>query len=317
MLPEPLSPLSELPFESGFVREAAQPDLPGISIIMPIYNVGPFLEKTLRSLLLNDLSGCEVIVMDGGSTDDTLSIIDHYRQYLAMDVVSERDEGQSDAINKGFARASKPILTWLNGDDLYRPNALNPMRAAFRDNPGTEVVVGDASLTELDLTPIRRHRFSPETLTFETLLNYAQNHLVQPSVFFSRTAWDACGPVRGDLHYAMDADLFLSMAKRFPFHHVPVEVALSVYHEACKTRLRRGESIAELAYVEASHGGLTEARALMGRLVKLYNDAAADAARAPQSRGDAAVLERRIDAMEKETRRNLQKLLSPDIVIPS
>ncbi len=310
MLPEPLSVTAVLPFEDGFRLEPAGADLPGISIVIPVYNAGPFLERTIRSLLMNDLAGCELILMDGGSTDMTMQVVEHYRQHFAV-VVSEKDSGQSDAINKGMARAKKPILTWLNGDDLILPNRLKAVREAFAAKPGTKVVVGNAYLTALDLTPIHRFNYAPERLTFGRLLNYTMNHLVQPSVFFSREAWRACGPVKDDLHYAMDADLFLSMAGRFTFEHVPVDVAYSVYHAECKTLKKRGELLAELALVQTRYGGFKEAEITLGQLVGLYNEAKARAEALEENAGagdDVTLLHRKLNAMSRE-RRKAQDLL--------
>nr|CCF78638.1 hypothetical protein RGS1_70344 [Rubrivivax gelatinosus S1] len=269
-IPTPLDPAAVLPWEHELQIEPAPQGLPTLSVVMPVYNAGKYLEKTLRSLLCNDLSGVEIIMMDGGSKDETPAILAHYRDMFAH-VQSERDKGQSDAINKGMARATGHILCWLNGDDLFLPNVLNAVRARFRDTPGCEVVVGDAYMTELDLRPIRHFVFSPEKLTLATLMDYARNHLVQPSVFFSRRAWDEAGPVALDLHYAMDADLFLNMARRFTLHHLPLDLAYSVYHEDCKTRSARAESISELALVQAGHGGKHEAAATMKLLLDLYH----------------------------------------------
>lgn len=310
MLPEPLSPAARLPWEAGLKIQPANDTLPGVSIVIPIYNAADFLEKTLRSLLCNDLTGVELILMDGGSKDGTPAILDHYKDMFTI-CVSEKDRGQSDAINKGFARATKPILYWLNGDDIILPNALIPVRQAFRDNPGTEVVVGNAYMTELDFTPIRHFVFSPEKLKFDYLLDYAAHHLVQPSVFFTRKAWDAAGPVKEEMHYAMDADLFLGMARRFEFKYIPVDIGYSVYHEACKTRGKRGESITELALVQAAHGGLAEARKTLDILVSMYNDAVT--APRPDPVTPPSVLMRKMQALQAQAERNVQSVLNTDI----
>lgn len=273
MLPEPLDPASVLPWEAGFVAETTEAPLPGLSIVLPVFNAGKFLEKTIRSLLCNDLSGVELIMMDGGSTDNTAEILDHYRDHFAV-CVSEKDEGQSDAINKGFARARHELLYWLNGDDLLLPNTLNTVRRRFGQADKPQVVVGDAYMTELDLTPIRHFQFSDEKLKFSYLLDYAAHHLVQPSVFFTRKAWDACGPVNNELHYAMDADLFLHMSAHFNMVHLPLDIAYSVYHEECKTRGKRAESITELGLVQARHGGFEHAERTLNILVDMFNTSA-------------------------------------------
>lgn len=309
---EPLRPSSVLPFErTHWGVESAAPDLPTLSLVMPIYNSGPYLERTLRSLLLNDLAGVEIIVMDGASTDNTGEILDHYASLFAT-VVSEPDSGQSEAINKGFARASGDILGWLNGDDLVLPDTLNAVRAAFRDDPGADVVVGDAALVDIDLAVTHAFRTAPDRLTFEHLLDYAANHLVQPSVFFTRAAWETAGPLDESLHYAMDADLFLTMARTMKLAHLPREIAYSVYHADAKTRRHRAASLSELALVEARHGGFEEARRTLDRLVTLCNEALAGGGSGDAAGGEGAgsLLARRLRAVEAQVMENRRLLLT-------
>lgn len=314
MLLDPRNPDARLPWEDGLKIETAEPDLPGVSIVIPIYNSGAFLEKTLRSLMCNDLTGVELIVMDGASTDDTAQILDHYRGFFTI-CVSEKDRGQSDAINKGFKQATQPILYWLNGDDIILPNTLNTVRRSFRDYPENQVVVGNAYMTEIDFTPINRFTFEGQKLSFPYLLDYAKHHLIQPSVFFTREAWDHAGPVQEDLHYAMDADLFLGMAKAFSFRHLPLDIAYSVYHEDCKTRDKRAESITELALIQARHGGLAEARETLDILVALYNKANGDPSGPKQT--TAEVQNRQIAAFEAEVARSLDRLIDRDLQVLS
>lgn len=309
MLREPLQKSSCLPWEDDFQVARAEGDLPTVSVVIPIFNSGAFLEKTLRSLLCNDMSGVELILMDGGSSDNTADIVAHYRDIFAVTVM-EPDRGQSDAINKGFSHAGGKILYWLNGDDIILPNALTVARRAFRDNPGVHVIVGDAFMTEKDFTPIRHFVFSPEKLKLEVLLDYASNHLVQPSVFFSREAWDKCGPCKEDMHYAMDADLFLSMASNFDMVHLPADIAYSVYHEECKTRGKRAESITELALVQARHGGLQQARQTLDILVELFNEATRAAAEAPPP---DVIASQKLAALEQEVSKNRELLLDLDV----
>ncbi len=312
MLPKPFDPAARLPWEEDTKIETAEAGLPGVSIVIPIYNAGKFLEKTLRSLMCNDLTGVELILMDGGSTDHTAQILAHYRGIFAH-CVSEKDNGQSDAINKGFARATHPILYWLNGDDVILPNTLNAVRRCFAENPDTQVVVGNAYMTEIDFAPIRHFTFSPEKLRFDYLLDYASNHLVQPSVFFTRTAWDHAGPVKEEMHYAMDADLFLTMARAYTFRHLALDIGYSVYHPDCKTRDKRSESITELAMVQARHGGLDQARKTLDVLVDLYNTATTSAAQRAEKAVSPSVLQRRINALEEEAAQNLQRLVTSEL----
>lgn len=267
---KPLDENSKLPWEAEVCIKSDK-ELPTMSIVIPVYNSGAFLEKTLRSLLCNDLSGVEIIMQDGGSNDNSHGIIHRYKDMFAQ-IYSEKDDGQSDAINKGYEKSSGEILYWLNGDDIILPNTIVKIREYFFANPDCEVLVGDAYMTEIDFKPIRHFKFNVKKLSFDYLLDYAQNHLIQPSVFFTRKAWKAVGPLDIHDHYAMDADLFIGMAKEFDFHHISLDIAYSVYHEACKTRGARAESISALALVQAKHGGHHQAKNTLAILSDLYNE---------------------------------------------
>lgn len=319
MLPDPLDKAASLPWESDYQVAPARSDQPGLSIVLPIFNAGKFLEKTIRSLLCNDLTGVEIIVMDGGSTDNTPVILEHYRDYFSV-CVSAPDHGQSDAINRGFKKATQPILYWLNGDDLLLPGVLTPVRARFAESDKPDVVVGDAYMTQLDLTVINHFRFSAEKLEFKYLLDYAAHHLVQPSVFFSRRAWDLCGPVAQNLHYAMDADLFLSMSSRFEFAHLPQDIAFSVYHDDCKTRDNRAESITELALVQARHGGFDEAKKTLDILVGMFNDLSdksnvetAAAEKQTQPCPQCKTSRMKLEVLDQRLKRKMEILLDSDL----
>lgn len=311
MLRDALDQNTVLPWEHDLWIETAEPHLPEVSVVIPIFNSGAFLEKTLRSLMCNDLNGVEILLMDGGSTDNTAEIVEHYRDIFSV-VVMKKDRGQSEAINKGFARATKGVLYWLNGDDIILANALTKVRRAFHENSNAHVIVGNAHMTEKDFTSIKHFVFSPEKLRFKYLLNYAAHHLIQPSVFFTREAWDVCGPCEEDMHYAMDADLFLAMASKFDFVHLDADVAFSVYHEDCKTRGKRAESIAELALVQARHGGHNEARDTLNILVDMYNQTSHQTSTG-ESVPTVTIAERKLSALEAEVRKNRELLLDLDV----
>ncbi|MDD2464769.1 MAG: glycosyltransferase [Desulfobulbus sp.] len=311
-LPIPRSEAATLPWEQGLTIEKETKQLPTVSIVIPIYNAGHFLEKTLRSLLCNDLNGVELLLMDGGSTDDTMEIVEHYRNMFTF-VFSGKDEGQSDAINNGFKKATGKILYWLNGDDIILPNTLNPIRRYFGKHSKCEVLVGNAFMTEIDFTPINHFVFSAEKLTFKYLLNYAKHHLIQPSVFFTRKAWDTSGPLDIHDHYAMDADLFIGMAKAFTLNHIDLDIAYSVYHEACKTRGARAESITSLALVQAKHGGLQECRETLNILVSLYRQLEEESENGSRKNSQIKVLEAKLSALTKHQQKQKDLLLQTDL----
>lgn len=302
---------SILPWEKDFKLEVSTEDLPKVSIVIPIYNSAKFLEKTLRSLCCNDLQGVELILMDGGSTDTTMEIVSHYEDIFSH-IQSKKDDGQSDAINKGYEQANNPILYWLNGDDIILPNTLNKIRRYFKSNKDCQVLVGNAFMTELDFTPIHHFVFSEEKLKFEYLIDYAKNHLIQPSVFFTRKAWEKSGPLDINDHYAMDADLFIGMAKNFDMHYINEDIAYSVYHEDCKTRGARAESITSLGLVQSKHGGFEQAKATLNILVDLYHQLENEINNAP-SNAHTKALAAKLAAMEAHTLKQQELCLQMDL----
>lgn len=199
------------------------PTLPGglpwprISIVTPTFNQGTFIEETLLSVRHQDYPNVEHIIIDGGSTDETLAILERHRDALAA-VVSEPDRGQSDAINKGMRLATGEILAWLNSDDMLAPGALAAVALAFHTG-GADLVAGECHVHR-DGTPWQRHLTSCDDgpLPLDDLMDVDSRWLqgqffYQPEVFFSREAWDkAGGRVREDLYFSMDYDLWIRMA---------------------------------------------------------------------------------------------------------
>jgi glycosyltransferase involved in cell wall biosynthesis len=306
----PLSTSSLLPWETDdLIIEFSKTRLPGISIVMPVFNAGNFIEKTIRSLLCNDLTDCEIFLMDGGSSDETMDIVDHYKNIFTK-IYSGKDSGQSDAINKGFLLAKKPILYWINGDDIILPNVLNIVREKFNSNKNLNVLVGNAYMTEKDFSVINHFIYDNSKLKFDHLIDYAKNHLIQPSVFFSNNAWNKCGPLREDLHYAMDAFLFIDMARNYNFESIDLDIAYSVYHEECKTRNKRIESITELAYVQASLGGINNARSTLELLPPIFKEQRVEPIHECES---CNIMREKIFAIEAEVEANIELALNASI----
>jgi len=203
---EEAAPLPETRLDPSASLRTGGLSWPRISIVTPSYNQGQFIEETIRSVLLQGYPNLEYFVIDGGSTDGTLEIIHKYEPWLTY-WVSEPDEGQSDAINRGFARATGEILAWLNSDDTYLPGALHQAAETMAAYPSAAVVYGQSRFCD------EQGRYVGtigEPMEFRSLL-VGHNMIPQPSAFVRRNAADRVGPLRVDLNYAMDLDYWLHL----------------------------------------------------------------------------------------------------------
>jgi GT2 family glycosyltransferase len=184
-----------------------------ISVVMPSYNQGDFVEEAIRSFLDQDYPDKELLFIDGGSSDSTLQKVEPYRRHLAA-FVSEPDRGQSDALRKGFALASGDVLTWLNTDDLLLPGILGEVASLFRA-PSTEWVFGNVVWIDAAGSIIAMRKGERDSLPTRMA---GVMTACGPSAFFRRELLEAVGGVDNDLHYKMDTDLwfrFRSAGVRF------------------------------------------------------------------------------------------------------
>ncbi len=208
-------------------------ELPRISIVTPSYNQGAFLEAAIQSVLSQNYPNLEYIVIDGGSTDGSVEILKKYAEQFAY-WTSEHDAGQADALNRGFARATGKIFGWLNADDVLLPNALQTVAAYFMEHPDCEFLTGDSAFIDADGS---RELFNARaaSYSFDDLLHYyADKYLPQPSVFFSRSAFERVGGLDVSLRYMMDLDLFLRLRQQYALHYIPQRISLMRIHSAAK-----------------------------------------------------------------------------------
>jgi len=214
------------------------------SIITPSFNQGAFLAETIESVISQ--SGdfqLDYIIIDGGSTDNSVAIIRHYEQSLSKEEwpiacrgitfrwLSEKDQGQTDALLKGFRRAEGEIFAWLNSDDTYLPGALQVATDQFRAFPQTALLYGDAHYCDVAGTVIGSYRTSP--FDFDRLAWF--NFICQPSAFFRREAFEEVGGLDPALHFAMDLDLWIRIGRRFPCRYLPRVLSSYRLHESSKT----------------------------------------------------------------------------------
>jgi len=235
---------------------------PLVSIVTPSLNQGRFLREALESVRAQTYEPVEHIVVDGGSTDDTLEILESSE---GVAWVSEPDRGQSHALNKGFAAARGEVLGWLNADDHYLPEAVAEGVRALAET-GAGLVYGDVTRVDGYGVNPRRIRSRP-TWDLWTELN-AGCGIYSPSVFFTREALEAVGELDESLHLTMDYDLWLRIGKRFPVRHVDAVWAVQRLHDDAKTVSQYDEFWPERLKVSRRHGGRLVSPLLIRRYVR-------------------------------------------------
>ena len=182
---------------------------PLVSIVTPSYNQGEFLEDTIRSVLEQDYEHIEYIIIDGNSDDNSLEIIKKYSNKLAY-YVSEPDKGQTEAINKGFARANGQVFAWLNSDDTLEPYAVSEAVEFLQANPDIGMVYGDTNFIDQHGNNIGKF---PTAQTNYKKLKQGYVHIPQQSSFWRAELFHQVGPLDDNVYFAMDYDLWRRLAK--------------------------------------------------------------------------------------------------------
>lgn len=184
------------------MKDSEFADLPIVSIVTPSYNSMPYLEENIKSVLSQNYPKLEHIIIDGASNDGSLEILKSFPHLIW---ISEKDRGQSHAINKGFKMVKGDIIGWLNSDDTYEPNAINTIVTFLGDHPSIDVIYGnifviDASGKKIGVS---------NSLQFDLRLLLSQNFIKQPSVFMRRKVIERLGGLDENLHYVMDREFWL------------------------------------------------------------------------------------------------------------
>jgi glycosyltransferase involved in cell wall biosynthesis len=240
---------------------------PKISIVTPSYNQGKYIEKTIRSVLQQRYPNLEYIIIDGGSKDNSVDIIKKYEKWITY-WESEPDRGQAHAINKGFQRATGEICAWLNSDDYYLSGALIKVAKAFHEYPDTHVIVGVGHKV-LDNGKIIYTPRIPE-LSFNAFLNWMEySHFMQPSCFFRAQAWKECGPLRENLHFCFDVDLWLKMAEKFAFKKLDASLSHAIIHPEAKTTAEKEKMKIETSLLVSQYGGYEIAKKTLFEMAEM------------------------------------------------
>jgi len=249
------------PATSGRLSESA----PRFSVVIPTLNQAETIEDTLLSLIYQNYPNLEIIVADGGSSDGTAAILNRYREEFSA-VLPGPDTGQSNAINKGFARASGDIFFWLNSDDYLLPCALWRVAASFQADANLEFVVGAGDVISLDHHFLRH--IPPLPMDEATMLNWKNDQWVmQQCCFWTKELWQRVGGVDEQLHLLMDYDLWFRFSRRTSAAIINEKLAVMRYYPETKTVKQRKKTSEELAYVYAKNGAFTSLREQVADLV--------------------------------------------------
>jgi glycosyltransferase involved in cell wall biosynthesis len=218
---------------------------PLVTVVTPSYNQGQYIRATIESVLSQNYPNLEYIIMDGGSTDATASVVKDYASRLTF--LSERDRGQSHAINKGFRMARGAIVSWLNSDDLYLPGAILKAVEAFQRNPAAGAVYGEGYL--IDSGGHTTSRF-PHTEAFNLWkLMHLSDYILQQTVYFRKDVLDEIGYLDEDLHYTMDWEILIRIGKCYPLEYIPEYMGCLREHAGAKTSsggAKRAEEIGRM-----------------------------------------------------------------------
>jgi len=186
-----------------------------VSIITPSYNQGEYIEQTIKSIVSQQGDfELEPIIIDGGSTDNTIEILKNYDSQIKW--ISEKDNGQADAINKGIRMSSGEIIGWLNSDDLYHQGTIKRVVEFFRENKPCQWLYGKCRIINEDNKEIRQWITYYKNINlriFSLSRLIIENYISQPTIFFRKEIIDKVGELDSNLHYSMDYDLWLRFAK--------------------------------------------------------------------------------------------------------
>ena len=227
---------------------------PRVSVIVPSLNQGLYLRQCVDSILSQGYQNLEVLIIDGGSSDKSVSIIREYEKKISY-WVSEPDNGQSDAINKGFKKSSGDLVAWLNADDYYLPGVFNHVVEAYcvdQNAPfyfGDGLRVDDNGKTISNFSPTKRLTFNRQALVM------GLNYILQPSTFINRMSLEKVGYLDVGLHYGMDSDLWMRLSTIGTPHAISATLSATREYATTKTASGSFERIEELRKIAEKHSG--------------------------------------------------------------
>ncbi len=229
-----------------------------ISVITPSYNQGRFIKDTIETIMSQQYPFYEHIIIDGGSKDNSLDILKAYKH---LNWVSEPDKGSANALNKGFAKATGDILTWLNSDDYYDEGVFTTVCEAFQNNPGVDFVYGN--LTFVDENKLTILKDKTLKYSFDFLVNYFADAVRQPAIFFRRELLNKVGKLDETLKIVFDYDLFIRMLKVAQIFYIDKNFAFVRDYDETITKSNLRKQGLEILKVSRRNGGRVFNRLLL------------------------------------------------------
>ncbi|WP_105619011.1 glycosyltransferase [Vallitalea okinawensis] len=227
-------------FDELYINSCKVDKFPLVSVITPSFNQGRFIKDTIESVLNQDYPNIEYIVMDGGSTDETVEILKSFGNKIKW--ISEKDNGQADAVNKGVKLAKGEIIGWLNSDDTYLDNAISKGVRFLTSHSDVGMVYGEGYYTDIDGNIVDRYLTEP--------FNYnrlAENCIIcQPTGFIRKKVFEDVGYLDESLHLCMDYEMWMRIGKHTQVAYIPQYIATSRMYEENKTLGRRTEVFEEV-----------------------------------------------------------------------
>lgn len=242
---------------------------PKITLVTPSFNQGRFLEETIRSAILQNYPNLEYIIMDGGSSDNSVEIIRRYEPWISF-WSSELDDGQSAAINAGFSRATGTVGGWINSDDVLLPGTLYRVARAFLNSQDATCVIGSSEYRSEDGNAVLYVADKIPRSRAELFRCFEGVFVPQPSCFFSIEAFCNVGGVLATFHFAMDLDLWFKLFKVAPPIILEDKLSWMRGHGSSKTFSHQDEMIREIEKVfDVNGAGWRESSPSVPKLIQL------------------------------------------------